>query len=113
MTKKMKEDYVTFEQAKTLKELGFEWECYKFYYDNGQLEGYVSDGWHGDECRDWNDKFNSAIANAIASAVFPVSRSKAVFKVLAFRLCSPRTSDLSMNSRASAYSPFDAAIQAS
>lgn len=62
------EDYVSFEQAKALKELGFDWGCYKFYYDNAQLEGYVSDGWHGDECRNWNDNFNSTIANAVASA---------------------------------------------
>lgn len=26
------EDYVSYEQAKTLKELGFDWKCYTFYH---------------------------------------------------------------------------------
>ena len=28
----MKEDFVTYEQAKTLKELGFDWECNQLYH---------------------------------------------------------------------------------
>lgn len=30
------EDYVTFEQAVKLKELGFDWECNHYYQDNDQ-----------------------------------------------------------------------------
>lgn len=33
------EDFVTFEQAQKLKELGFDWECYKFYATQTYCEG--------------------------------------------------------------------------
>lgn len=45
------EDFVTFEQAKKLKELGFDWECFAYYlYDDNleigrQLQKYNSE-WH-------------------------------------------------------------------
>lgn len=31
------EDFITFEQAKILKELGFDWKCTHYYDDNGTL----------------------------------------------------------------------------
>lgn len=31
------EDFVSYEQATTLKELGFDWECYSLYNENGKL----------------------------------------------------------------------------
>lgn len=30
----MNEDYATYEQAKVLKELGFDWKCYTFYHED-------------------------------------------------------------------------------
>lgn len=32
-----REDYVSLEQAKALKELEFDWECYSLYNENGKL----------------------------------------------------------------------------
>ena len=36
------EDFVTYEQAVSLKKLGFDWEVNHYYHDNPELEIYVS-----------------------------------------------------------------------
>ena len=37
------EDYVSFEQAKALKELGFDWDCGAYYYtDTKEFRGNIS-----------------------------------------------------------------------
>ena len=61
------EDFVTYEQAQQLKELGFDWECYQFYNADKNLWSYTSIG-YGDDCRDWNDKDYAAIGNSECSA---------------------------------------------
>ena len=33
----IREDYVTFEQAKALRELGFNWKCFGFYFYDNEL----------------------------------------------------------------------------
>ena len=63
----MNEDYVSFEQAKALKELGFDWECYQFYNADKKLCSYTSIGC-GDDCRDWNDNDYASIGDAECSA---------------------------------------------
>ena len=44
------EDFITYEQAKALKELGYEWKCTHYYDDNGTLtpsfEEISADGGH-------------------------------------------------------------------
>ena len=51
----MNEDYVSFEQAKTLKELGFDWECFSCY-----IKVYKGDdGWRlriYDRYQSYNDE---------------------------------------------------------
>ena len=62
------EDFVTYEQAVQLKELGFDWGCYHYYYkDDKKLCTYSSIG-YGDDCRNWNDEYNSAIGDSECSA---------------------------------------------
>ena len=61
------EDYVSFEQAKALKTLGFDWECYQFYNGDKKLWSYTSIG-YGDDCRNWNDEYNAAIGGSECSA---------------------------------------------
>lgn len=36
------EDFVTFEQAKALKELGFDGECRAYYYDTKEISGNLN-----------------------------------------------------------------------
>lgn len=63
----MNEDFVTYEQAVKLKELGFDWKCYQFYNADKKLWSYTSIG-YGDDCRDWNDNDYAIIGNAECSA---------------------------------------------
>ena len=61
------EDYVTYEQSIKLKELGGDWECYKFYNPDKSLGEYTDLGC-GADFRDWNNEFNEQLTSAVASA---------------------------------------------
>ena len=45
------EDFVTFDQAKRLNELGFDWECHEYYYNPTQRIIYT----YGSNCFDFDN----------------------------------------------------------
>ena len=57
------EDYVSFKQAKDLKELGFDWECNRFYNStlNEDINGWLS-------CENFNNSDYSISAPTLAQA---------------------------------------------
>ena len=61
------EDYVTYDQAIKLKELGFNWECYQYYNKDKKVWSWTAEG-YGDDCRDWNDNIHATLGEAECSA---------------------------------------------
>jgi hypothetical protein len=56
MNQEIKPTYVTFEQAKWLKEKGFDVECKRYYLekDKNLYEGFEHEYWGDYRCKNWN-----------------------------------------------------------
>lgn len=62
------EEFVTYSQAKRLKELGFIEPCICFYNREGSLDEYCADCCADAAIRDYNDEYFSAVADSDCSA---------------------------------------------